>query len=448
MNMLKNYFKIAIKVLKRNKLYTFISLFGISFTLMVLMLASAVLENELGANPPLSKRDRILFLPSFTGQGFEREKISTYDTTEVNGVMKIDTTVTTKIIEGKVAFNTVSSLSYKLFKDYLSRMKTPELISVFIDYAPLDVYPQGQKLTLNGNLTDAAYWKIFDFRFVEGGPFTREAVDNKANVIILRESTAEKYFGKQASYLGKELAWGIQGSFKVVGVVKDAHTSNRSVRADFFVPISWAGENELDYPQAYFGSCVVALLAKTPADMPKMEEELRNVENNLEKANNFDRYMIHEKNAADVYAWQFMGTQETRKGGEFLGIVLGVLAFFLVIPILNLVNLNVTRIFERSSEIGVRKAFGAKTGDLLLQFLFENLIITFLGGIIGVFLSLLVMNVLNRAEVFGVTKLTFNLSVLFISIFITFVFGILSGFLPAWRIAKTPVAGALKTGKL
>lgn len=446
--MLKNYFKIAIKVLKRNKLYTFISLFGISFTLMVLMLASAVLENELGANPPLSKRDRILFLPSFSGQGFQREKVTAYDTTEVNGVMKIDTTVTTKVIDGQVSSTSSSGLSYKLYKDHLSKMKTPELSSAFIDYAPLDVYPQGEKLTLNGNLTDADYWKIFDFQFVEGGPFTREAVDNQANVIILRESAARKYFGKQASYLGKELVWGLNGPFKVVGIVKDVHTSNRSVRADFFVPLSWAGKNELDYSQAYLGSCGVALLAKEPADVHKMEEELRTVESSLEKMNNFDRYIIHEKDAGDIYAWEFMGSQETREGGNFLRIVFGILTFFLVIPVLNLVNLNVTRIFERSSEIGVRKAFGAKTGDLLIQFLFENLIITFLGGIIGVFLTLLLMNVLNRAEMFGINKLAFNLPVLFISIFITFVFGILSGFLPAWRIAKTPVAGALKTGKL
>src|SRR5690606_16174938 len=104
--------------------------------------------------------------------------------------------------------------------------------------------------------------------------------------------------------------------------------------------------------------------------------------------------------------------------------------------------------FERSSEIGVRKAFGAKTGDLLLQFLFENLVITFIGGIFGVTLTLIFINVLNRAEVFSDGKLGFNVTLLLISIFITFVFGLLSGFLPAWRISQTPVAGALKSGKL
>lgn len=446
--MLKNYFKIAIKVLRRNKLYTFISLFGISFTLMVLMLASAILENELGNNPPLSKGDRILFLPSLMGEGYARQRVVEYDTTEVNGVQKIDSVVTQKVIKDNVNRSSSSSLGYKFYQDKIRKMKTPQMSSVFIDYAPLDVFPDGQKLSLNGNLTDANYWKIFDFRFKEGGPFNEEAVKNQANVIIIRESTAEKYFGKHNSYLGKDLIWGLKGPFKVVGVLKDVTSSNRSVRADFFVPITWASASDLNYNSGYMGSCVVALLAASRQDVPLMEEELRSLENNLELIDNFDKFSILEKDVSDIYAWNFIGSQKDREGKNFLMIIFGVLTFFLVIPVLNLVNLNVTRIFERSSEIGVRKAFGAKTGHLLLQFLFENLIITFIGGVIGVMLTLVFMRVLNTSEALGTAKLTFNFSLLMISLLITFVFGLLSGFLPAWRISQTPVAGALKSGKL
>lgn len=447
--MIKNYFKIAIKVLKRNKLYTFISLFGISFTLMVLMLTSAVLENELGANPPLSKKDRILFVPSLLAEGFARERVVTYDTTEVNGELKIDSVVGQKIVDGNVTRSASSGIGYKVYKDKISKMRTTDLSSVFIDYAPLDVFPDGRKLALNGNMTDANYWKIFDFRFVEGGPYNEEAVSNQANVIVMRESVAEKYFGKQASYLGRELVWGLNGPFKVIGVVKDVNTSNRTVRADFFVPITWSAPSMLNYSEStYFGACVVALLAKKASGVRSMEEELRTIESSLETYDNFDRFRLLEKDTADIYAWNFSGDQRTRDGKSFLMTIIGALAFFLLIPVLNLVNLNVTRIFERSSEIGVRKAFGAKTTDLLIQFLFENLIITFIGGVLGVGLTLLLINVLNKAEVFGSSRVSFNFSLLIICLVITFVFGLLSGFLPAWRISRTPVAGALKSGNL
>ncbi|MEO0628566.1 MAG: hypothetical protein AAFY91_16335, partial [Bacteroidota bacterium] len=59
--MLLNYLKLAIKVLGRNKMYTAITLFGISFTLMVLMIILALYDSELGANTPMSKADRMIF---------------------------------------------------------------------------------------------------------------------------------------------------------------------------------------------------------------------------------------------------------------------------------------------------------------------------------------------------------------------------------------------------
>lgn len=447
--MLKNYFKIAIKVLKRNKLYTFISLFGISFTLMVLMLASAVLENELGGNPPLSRGKRILFVPTLVGEGFQKETIMIYDTTEVNGKIKIDSSQSVKINEGVVESTSSSSIGYNFYKEYILKMKTPELTSIFIDYAPLNLYPNGEKLALNGNLTDENYWKIFDFQFVEGGPYTKTAVDNQANMIILRESVAQKYFGKQNSYLGKEVIWGVKGPFKVTGIVKDIISTNRSVKADFFIPVSWALASEMgENRDGYFGMCVSALLAPDVAAVPKVEEELRLIENNLEKKAGFDRYTIREKDVTDIYAWNFIGSQLTREGGKFLVIIFSVLAVFIFIPTLNLVNLNVTRIIERSSEIGVRKAFGAKTTHLLGQFLFENLIITFIGGVLGGLLAFMVLHYINRSEMFGNVHFNFNLSVLIISVGVTFVFGVLSGLIPAWRVSKTDVAQALKSGNL
>ncbi len=447
--MLKNYFKIAIKVLRRNKLYTFISLFGISFTLMVVMLVSAVLENELGGNPPLTRGDRILFVPTLIGEGFKKETVTTYDTTVVDGVMKIDSARSVKINEGVVESTSSSSIGYNFYKEKIEKMKTPELTSIFIDYAPLNVYPDGEKLALRGNLTDENYWKIFDFRFTEGGPFTKAVIDNQANVIILRESVAEKYFGKQNSYLGKEVLWGVKGPFKVTGIVKDIVSTNRSVRADFFFPFTWALAGELSEDRdGYFGSCVSAILAPDVAAVPQVEEELRILENNIEKRAGFDRYSIKEKDVKDIYAWNFIGSQMNRAGRKFLTIIFSVLAVFILIPTLNLVNLNVTRTFERSSEIGVRKAFGAKTTDLLGQFLFENLIITFIGGLLGGLLAFLVLQYINRSEIFGNVHFSFNFSVLIISVGVTFIFGVLSGLIPAWRVSKTEVAQALKSGNL
>src|SRR5256885_1583041 len=73
--------------------------------------------------------------------------------------------------------------------------------------------------------------------------------------------------------------------------------------------------------------------------------------------------------------------------GTLVAIIAAVALLFMALPTLNLVNLNVSRILERASEIGVRKAFGASSRALLGQFLVENVVLTLIGGALGLALS-------------------------------------------------------------
>lgn len=441
--MLKNYFKIATKLLWRNKLYTFISLFGIVFTLLVLMLVTSVLESELGKRPPLSNRDRILFIPIMRAEGFQRITDIQIDTTYVDGIQQIDSTSTTTVNENKVNWLIASGIGYDFYKDKIKKMKSPAKSTAFVSET-MEVYPDGEKLSFKGNMTDTNFWEMFDYQFKEGGPFSPEMVDNQANVMILRESAAREYFGKKDSYLGLQVDWGERGSFKVIGIVKDIHTSNRQLNVDFFAPFSWANPKYLNSSERYFGSTEVAILADSKDGLKKMETELRELEGTLETEPPIDRIRIFEKDATDMYAWAFLQNQDKRDGARFLYLLFGLLSVFILIPVLNLINLNITRVFERSAEIGVRKAFGAKVKDLIFQFLFENMIITFIGGVLSIFLTLIVINWLNSTDLFGSNPLMFNLPVLLVSLLTVFVFGILSGLLPALRISKTKIASALK----
>jgi putative ABC transport system permease protein len=116
----------------------------------------------------------------------------------------------------------------------------------------------------------------------------------------------------------------------------------------------------------------------------------------------------------------------------------------MLLPTLNLVNINLTRIMERSSEIGVRKAFGASSRTLVYQFLVENLILTILGGAIGVLLSVVVLQIINSADLIPNLVLSLNFTVLGIALLICLVFGLLSGVYPAWRMSRLNVVNALK----
>ncbi len=99
---------------------------------------------------------------------------------------------------------------------------------------------------------------------------------------------------------------------------------------------------------------------------------------------------------------------------------------------------------ERSSEIGVRKAFGASSKTLVYQFIVENIILTLLGGVIGLILSVIAIQLINSANLIANLELSVNFMVLFIGLLVCLFFGLLSGVYPAWRMSKLNVVTALK----
>jgi putative ABC transport system permease protein len=194
------------------------------------------------------------------------------------------------------------------------------------------------------------------------------------------------------------------------------------------------------YQGGYFG----ILLANSPADMDKMHNEYEQMVQRLpvEDKKQFNKLSSH----ADTYIKSYVDTGDDKHSGTFIAITaISIFAFILMIlPTLNLVNINITRIMERSSEIGVRKAFGASSRTLVYQFIVENIILTLLGGVIGVILSIIALEVINSANLIANLELTVNFTVLFIGILVCLVFGLISGVYPAWRMSKLNVVTALK----
>jgi len=131
-----------------------------------------------------------------------------------------------------------------------------------------------------------------------------------------------------------------------------------------------------------------------------------------------------------------------------LGVLISVVAItvflLMLLPTINLVNINVSRIMERSSEIGVRKAFGASSGTLAMQFIVENIILTLLGGIIGIIFSYIILSAINHSALIPNLTLSINFTVLFYGILACLLFGLLSGVYPAWRMSRMEVVSALK----
>ena len=131
-----------------------------------------------------------------------------------------------------------------------------------------------------------------------------------------------------------------------------------------------------------------------------------------------------------------------------LGLTVAAIAglLFMLLPALNLVNLNVTRILERSGEIGVRKAFGAAGRDLVGQFLVENLVLALVGGLLGLGLAAGALAIVNEAHPIAYAHFSLSWRVFSWGMALTLLFGLMSGVYPAWKMSRLNPVAALRGG--
>ena len=126
-------------------------------------------------------------------------------------------------------------------------------------------------------------------------------------------------------------------------------------------------------------------------------------------------------------------------------IVLTVAALlFMLLPAVNLINLNTSRIMERASEIGVRKAFGASSRTLVGQFVVENLVLTLVGAAVGFVGAALLLQVINASGMIPYAQLQLNYRIFGWGVVLAVAFGLLSGVYPAWRMSRLHPVQALK----
>ena len=408
--MLKNYFKIAIAVLRRRKFFTFISLFGISFTLTILLVLTAFIDKVVGDNYPDKKRNRSLYISRVSQTGK----------------------------------NTMSSSppSFYFLDHYARSIKTPVTIAISSGFNGTNTYVNNKKIAVNYKYTNAEYWDVLDYDFLEGKAYNKQQVANADKVAIISLDMKKEYFGDVQNVVGQYIeADNIK--YRVIGVVQNVPITSYMTYSDIYLPYTVAKDDGYKSNKGYQGGFYGILLANSKDDLDKIHNEYEQLVKRLPpEQKDFDKVNSH----ADTYVRSYVDTGDDRSSGMFIAITaISIFAFILMIlPTMNLVNINITRIMERSSEIGVRKAFGASSRTLVYQFIVENVILTLLGGLIGVILTFIVLQVLNSAHLIANLELSINFTVLFIGLLVCLVFGLISGVYPAWRMSKLNVVTALK----
>ncbi len=378
------------------------------------MVSTAVLDNTFAPRKPESRFDRVL------------------------GVYRIG-------LYGD-SFNTTSNPGYRFIKEYVLGLPGAEATSVFSSSSALAMYHEGHKVETHLRRTDGAYWQILDFDFVEGGPFTEADNANANFVAVITDDMRTKLYGR-APALGKTFE--VDGQrFKVIGVVRAVPISAQVGFSEIWTPIRTMKSSE--YERQWVGGFGGMVLARDSGSFDALRREF--------KART-DRFVFEDKlyNRLDVNLdTPFEGAARNIFGREFRNnqafilraILAGVALVFMLLPTMNLVSINLSRIMERASEIGVRKAFGASSRTLVGQFVVENVVLTVIGGAIGFVLSVVFLSALSRMEIVPYAVFDVNLRIFLYGLALAVFFGLVSGVYPAWRMSRIQAVKALRGGAL
>ncbi len=409
--MFKNYLMTAYKVYTRRKLFTAINLLCITLTLMVLLVVTALLQNAFYPNGVEGKSDRFLQVTSIVSLG------------------KGDNT-------------RHSPLGYKVIDKYLKPMQSAQLVAAVTMPRTVAVYQDDRVTEVMLRRADAEYWQILDFDVLDGRVPSNDDVAGGRFVAVLNRSTAQKLF-PEARAVGQTLNVGGQ-RFEIIGVVEDAMQLNSF--ADIWAPIST--DPSSDYRNQMWGEFTALLLAKSAADLPRMQTEVAQIATQVQfdDPNQWHRAFMWADSKLDFFARGLMGNEQVSESGAgLLLIIIAVLMLlFMLLPALNLVNLNTGRILERSAEIGVRKAFGASSGQLVVQFVVENILLCLVGGLLGLAFAKGALLWLESSGLIPYLKVELNVPVFFCGLVIATVFGLLSGLIPAWKMSRLHPVLALK----
>jgi putative ABC transport system permease protein len=333
------------------------------------------------------------------------------------------------------------TLGYKLVEQYLKPLKNAELVSVTSFPESVSVYQEGRVSDQMMRLTDAEYWKILDFSVISGRVINDDDVAHGRMVAVLNESTARKLF-PGLPYLGQKFSANGQ-TFTVIGVVRDEMHLN--AYADIWTPVS--AQPSSDYKNKFFGQFGAILMARSADDLPALKKEIIAVAKTVqyEDPTKFNIFQFWGDSKLSLFSRMLLSSEaEDGDVGTLLAIIVTLMLLFMALPALNLVNLNVGRIMERSSEIGVRKAFGATSRQLVAQLVLENVLLCLIGGAIGLVCAAGVLWWLEGSGLIPYLTVHLNLAVFGYGLLITLVFGVLSGVIPAWKMSRLAPVHALK----
>ncbi|WP_288529267.1 ABC transporter permease [uncultured Bacteroides sp.] len=415
----------AFTILKQNPLLSTISILGTAFAITMIMAIVITWQTKYADLEPEVNRSRCLYFSAMHVQGKENKD-----------------------------WNNFGKPSAAFMKECIQPLPEVEACTAFstADVALVSLTDGNNRLKVDAMSTDPDFWKIFKLQFLDGKSFTEAERGGDMQSVVISASVARKLFGTTEA-AGRQMLLNRE-VVRIIGVVKDVSVTAKDAYAQVW---SMYHSNELNVTGwwSYNGNRTIAVLARTPDDFPAIkqgvEKRVKDVNAGLEQRQ-IDIMEQPDNIVAHVnHVWSNIGPNLPMLYLQY-GIALFII---LLVPSLNLCGLSNSRMQQRVSELGVRKAFGATDGTLVRQILNENLVLTLIGGVVGLIFSYLAVYAMrtwlftNSDNIGTAGDFSLSMGALFSpQIFVlAFIFclliNLLSAGLPAWLATRRTIVDSL-----
>ena len=431
--MIKLYFKQAWTMMKQNKLFTSIYVAGTGLAIAFTMIMAIVYYVKIAPIYPEVNRNRTLYIS--TGREINHSNKNTNQ----------------------------SNWSLQAVKEWFYPLKNVEAVSAEIndwnagDYIqPTDGSGDIQVVLKS---TDPNFFRIYEFSFVEGKPFTEADLQSEIRSAVITDKLAQRLFGTDKDIIGRTFSMNYL-EYRITGVVKAASFLCKQAFAQVYVPYTTHKYSKENFGNTgLLGYMSVTLMVKDGAQEKLLREEI----NELVRTFNASQEQV-ELSIYNQPRSHLLTVFQTFVSREFSWIdiikeYLLIILALLLVPALNLSGMIAGRMEVRLAEMGVRKSFGANRNVLLGQVMWENLMLTLAGGLLGLLISWLLLYVCREwifalfdsrptFAIAGVStsvngEMLFAPSIFIIALLFCLVLNLLSAFIPAWLSLKNPVIKSL-----
>lgn len=302
---------------------------------------------------------------------------------------------------------------------------------------------------------DHNFWRMYEFTLLDGRYFTEAEAQADAPVVVITKSLAETLFGKESA-VGQDMMV-LGDTFTVVGVVDDVPALATNTYAQYYAPMV---ESKL-YSEQEFGSITVAMLLKDGYPLQDVRDQVKArhaaLSTRLTAINEDSTEVIYHKAPFDRYDMvNHFGNNKDPNPNEGRTMRLFLYAILLIVPAVNLSSMTHSRLRNRISEIGVRRAFGCTRSRIIADIITENFIVTLIGAAIGlvacvIFASSYTTLIVSWTTVGSDTSIPLdamiNFRVFGIGLGLCLLLNIISASLPAWLASRINPVEAINARK-